>query len=98
MWGSIPGPQDHDLSQRQMLNQLSYLGVPKQMCFYAILIYLKNNMLLILISSRAKKIPHMYPCLISQTTVNEKNLNSVKIHRLTVVVEASLIYFSHVLS
>ena len=25
----IPGPRDHDLSQRQMLNQLSHLGAPK---------------------------------------------------------------------
>ena len=30
MWGSIPGPQDHDLSQRQMLNRLSHLGAPSQ--------------------------------------------------------------------
>ncbi|XP_077702424.1 rho GTPase-activating protein 10 isoform X2 [Canis aureus] len=27
MWGSIPGTWDHDLSQRQTLNQLSYLGL-----------------------------------------------------------------------
>ena len=26
--GSIPGPQDHDLRQRQMLNQLSHPGAP----------------------------------------------------------------------
>ena len=26
--GSIPGPWDHDLSQRQMLNQLSHPGAP----------------------------------------------------------------------
>ena len=26
MWGSIPGPWDHDLSQRQMLRQLSHPG------------------------------------------------------------------------
>ena len=32
-WGSIPGPQDHDLSQRQMLNQLSYPGVPQLLLF-----------------------------------------------------------------
>ena len=28
MWGSIPGPQDHDLSRRQMLNQLHHPGIP----------------------------------------------------------------------
>ena len=28
MWGSIPGPWDHDLSQRQMLNQLNHPGAP----------------------------------------------------------------------
>ena len=28
--GSILGPQDHDLSQRQMLNQQSHAGAPKQ--------------------------------------------------------------------
>lgn len=28
MQGSIPGPQDHDLSQRQMFNQLSHPGTP----------------------------------------------------------------------
>ena len=28
MWGSIPGPQHHDMSQRQMLNQLSHPGAP----------------------------------------------------------------------
>ena len=26
IWDSIPGPWDHDLSQRQMLNQLSHPG------------------------------------------------------------------------
>jgi len=26
---SIPGHQDHDLSRRQMLNQMSHPGVPK---------------------------------------------------------------------
>jgi len=26
--GSIPGPRDHDLRRRQMLNQLSHPGVP----------------------------------------------------------------------
>ena len=30
MWDSIPGPQDHDLSRRQMLNQLS---LPGAACF-----------------------------------------------------------------
>ena len=29
MWDSIPGPWDHDLSQRQMLNQLSHPGTPR---------------------------------------------------------------------
>ena len=29
MQGSILGPQDHDLSQRQTLNQLSHPGAPK---------------------------------------------------------------------
>ena len=28
MWGSIPGPWDRDLSQRQMLNWLSHPGTP----------------------------------------------------------------------
>ena len=28
MQGLIPGPQDHDLSQRQTLNQLSHAGTP----------------------------------------------------------------------
>ena len=28
MWGSIPDPWDHDLSQRQMLNHLSHPGAP----------------------------------------------------------------------
>ena len=28
MWDLIPGPWDHDLSQRQMLNQLSHPGAP----------------------------------------------------------------------
>ena len=27
-WGSIPRPQDQDLGQRQMLNQLSHPGTP----------------------------------------------------------------------
>ena len=27
--GSNPGPQDHDLNQRQMLNRLSYPGAPR---------------------------------------------------------------------
>ena len=29
MSGSIPGPRDHDLSQRQMFNRLSYPGAPR---------------------------------------------------------------------
>ena len=29
MWGSIPGPWDHDLSQRQMFNRLSHPGFQK---------------------------------------------------------------------
>ena len=29
MWGSIPKPWDHDLSQRQTLNQLSHTGAPE---------------------------------------------------------------------
>ena len=28
MWGSIPRPSDHDLSQRQMLKGLSHPGAP----------------------------------------------------------------------
>ena len=28
-WGSIPGPQNHDLSQSQTLNQLSHTGAPR---------------------------------------------------------------------
>ena len=28
MWGSIPGPRDHDQSRRQTLNQLSHPGAP----------------------------------------------------------------------
>ena len=28
MWDSIPGRWDHDLSRRQLLNQLSHPGVP----------------------------------------------------------------------
>ena len=28
MWGSIPGPQDHDLSPRQALNRLNHPGIP----------------------------------------------------------------------
>ena len=28
MWDSIPGRWDHDLSRRQLLNQLSHSGVP----------------------------------------------------------------------
>ena len=28
MWDPIPGLQDHDLSQRQLLNQLSHPGTP----------------------------------------------------------------------
>ena len=32
--GSIPGPQDHDLSQRQMLNQLSHPGALRFIRFY----------------------------------------------------------------
>ena len=31
--GPIAGPQDHDLSGRQMLNQLSHPGVPILICF-----------------------------------------------------------------
>jgi len=27
MWGSVPGPGDHDLSRRQMLNHLSHPGI-----------------------------------------------------------------------
>ena len=29
MWGSIPGPQDHDLSWSQMFNRLNHAGTPK---------------------------------------------------------------------
>ena len=29
MWGSIPGPRDHNLSQRQTLKQLSHSGTPR---------------------------------------------------------------------
>ena len=28
MWGPFPGPWDHDLSQRQVLNHLSHPGAP----------------------------------------------------------------------
>ena len=28
MWGSIPGPWDHDLNRRQMLNPLSHVDTP----------------------------------------------------------------------
>ena len=31
MRGSIPAPRDHDLSQREALNQLSYAGAPESM-------------------------------------------------------------------
>ena len=30
---SIPGPRDHDLSRRQMLNQLSHPGAPASLYF-----------------------------------------------------------------
>ena len=30
----IPGPLDHDLSQRQTLNQLSHPGIPVSMISY----------------------------------------------------------------
>jgi len=33
MQDSIPGPRDHDLSGRQMLNQLSHPGVPVNCSF-----------------------------------------------------------------
>ena len=33
MWGSIPGPWDHDLSQRQMLNLLELPRRPCNWCF-----------------------------------------------------------------
>ena len=36
MWGLIPGPWDHDLSQRQLLNQLSHPDTPR-------VIYLSNQ-------------------------------------------------------
>ena len=29
MWGSIPGPWDHDLSQKQTLNPLIHPGAPE---------------------------------------------------------------------
>ena len=32
-WGSIPGPQDHDLSWRQMFNQLSHPGTPRDFIY-----------------------------------------------------------------
>ena len=35
MRGSIPGPQDHDLSQRQMLNRLSHPGALDDLIFNA---------------------------------------------------------------
>ena len=37
MWGSIPGPRDHDLSQRQTLNQLSHPGAPSTHIFKRIM-------------------------------------------------------------
>jgi len=33
MWGSIPGPQDHDLSKRQTLDRLSHPGTPEDHSF-----------------------------------------------------------------
>ena len=33
MWGSIPGPRNRDLNQRQTLNQLSHPGTPRRMYF-----------------------------------------------------------------
>ena len=33
MWGLIPGPRDHDLSWRQMLNWLNHPGIPKNQRF-----------------------------------------------------------------
>ena len=32
LWDSILGPQDHDMSQRQSLNQLSHQGTTQQYC------------------------------------------------------------------
>ena len=34
MWGWIPGPRDHDLSQRQTLNRLSQPGAPQKPHFF----------------------------------------------------------------
>jgi len=33
MWGSIPGPRDHDLSRKQTLNGLNHPGAPMQSNF-----------------------------------------------------------------
>ena len=40
--GLIPGPRDHDLSQRQTLDQLNHPGVPKSGILLKILNYSYN--------------------------------------------------------
>ena len=47
MWGSVPGCWDHDLSQRQTLNWLSYPGTPNCVISMAtcIAIYIKPSLL-----------------------------------------------------
>ncbi len=38
MWGSIPGPQDHDVNARQTLNRLSHTGGPYLKSLEAVLV------------------------------------------------------------
>ena len=42
-WGSIPGPWDHDLSQRQMLNRLSHPGTPRLSFLYSQHLHTSSN-------------------------------------------------------
>ena len=58
-WGSIPGPWDHDLSQRQMLNWLSYPGVPLSVCLRVYHLFSLNLWLILL--SALKTMPTAYP-------------------------------------
>ena len=39
--GWIPGPWDHDLSQRQLLNHLSHSGVP--VLFFCLFVFFKQS-------------------------------------------------------
>ena len=58
-WGSIPGPWDHDLSQRQMLNWLSYPGVPFSVCLRVYHLFSLNLWLILL--SALKTMHTAYP-------------------------------------